>query len=106
MRGATGQSGPGETPEEKLRRGAAELKREGQEAGVKLSQAGRGAKVKYNLAAALGLSAVSQIEVDSKGNTITLRGSVADPDGRAEAERVGLGTDGVTKVVNELRVKQ
>src|SRR4051794_31290316 len=104
--GATGQSGPGETPGQKLRRGAAELKREGKEAGAKLSQAGQGAKGKYNLSAALGFSAASQIEVDSKGNTITLRGSVANPDGRAEAERVALGTDGVTKVVNELRVKQ
>ncbi len=103
--GAVGGSGTGESPEEKLRRGAAELKREGQEAGAKLSQAGQGAKVKYNLSAALGLTAVSQIEVDSNGNTVTLRGSVANADQRAEAERVALGTDGVTKVVNELRVK-
>jgi len=55
------------------------------------------------LSAALGLSAVSQIEVDSNGNTVILQGNA---DQRAEAERVALGTNGVTKVVNELRVKQ
>lgn len=104
--GATGQSGTGDSPEEKLRRGAAELKREGQEAGAKLSQAGQGAKVKYNLSTALGLSAVTQIDVESKGNTVILRGSVENADQRAEAERVALGTGGITKVVNELRVRQ
>lgn len=60
--------------------------------------------MKYNLSTVLGIGAVSNIEVDSNGSTVTLRGSVPSADGRAEAERVALSTSGVTKVVNELRV--
>ena len=103
--GATRESGTGESPEEKLKRRAAELKREGEKAGEKLAHASQSAKVKYNLTAALGLSAVTEIDVDSNASTVTLRGSVPTPDQKAEAERVALRTDGVTKVVNELRVQ-
>lgn len=101
---ATGGSSPGDSPADKLKRGAAELNREGKQAGAKLSQVGQSAKVKYNLSTALGIGAVSKIEVDSNGSTVTLRGSVPNADQRAEAERVALSTSGVTKVVNELRV--
>ncbi|HYZ73556.1 MAG TPA: BON domain-containing protein [Chthoniobacterales bacterium] len=104
--GATRESGTEQSPEEKLKRGAAELEQQSKEAGTKLSQASQSAKVKYNLSAALGLSAASKIEVDSSGNTVTLRGTVASADQRAEAERVALSTTGVIKVVNELRVRQ
>ncbi len=103
--GAKPAAGGEASPEEKLTRGADELKREGQEAGAKLSQMGQSAKVKYNLSASLGLSAVSNIAVDATGNTVTLRGSVASADQKAEAERVAAHTSGVTKVVNELRVQ-
>jgi osmotically-inducible protein OsmY len=102
---ATRASGTEASPEEKLRGGAADLKREGEAAGAKLSTATQSAKVKFNLSAALGLSAVSKIDVDSNGNTVTLRGSVASADQRAEAERTALSTSGVTKVVNELRIQ-
>ena len=101
---ADSNSEGGDSPKEKLKRGAAELHREGKEAGTKLSQMGQSAKVKYNLSTVLGIGAVSNIEVDSNGSTVTLRGSVPSADGRAEAERVALSTSGVTKVVNELRV--
>jgi 5'-3' exonuclease len=104
--GATRPSGTEQSPAEKLKRGAAELNKEGQAAGAKLSQVGQSAKVKYNLTAALGLSTVSKIEVDSNGNTVTLRGTVASIDQKQEAERVALETDGVTKIVNKLQVQQ
>jgi osmotically-inducible protein OsmY len=63
------------------------------------------AKVKYNLSVALGLSAVSRIDVVSSGNTVTLRGTVSTARQRAEAERVALSTSGVAHVVNEIRVQ-
>jgi osmotically-inducible protein OsmY len=93
------------TPEEKLKRGAAELKREGQDAGEKLSRMSQSAKVKYNLSASLGLSAVSNIDIESAGNTVTLRGRVASADQKAEAERAAANTAGVAKVINDLRVQ-
>jgi osmotically-inducible protein OsmY len=103
---ASGNSNGGDSPEDKLKRGAAELNREGKEAGAKLSQMGQSAKVKYNLSTALGIGAVSKIEVNSNGRTVTLRGSIPSADGRAQAERVALSTSGVTRVVNELRVER
>lgn len=103
---ARGHSNGGDSPEDKLKRGAAELNREGKEAGAKLSQMGQSAKVKYNLSTALGIGAVSKVKVDSNGSTVTLRGSVPSADARAEAERAALSTSGVTKVVNELRVER
>ena len=103
--GATSASRDGDSPGDKLKRGAAELNREGKKAGAKLSQVGQSARVKYNLSTALGIAAVSKIEVDSNGSTVTLRGSVPNADERTEAERVALSTSGVSKVVNELRVQ-
>ena len=103
---SSGNSNGGDSPEDKLKRGAAELNREGKEAGAKLSQMGQSAKVKYNLSTALGIGAISKIEVDSNGGTVTLRGSIPSADGRAQAERVALSTSGVTRVVNELRVER
>ncbi|MFL6414785.1 MAG: BON domain-containing protein [Bryobacteraceae bacterium] len=61
--------------------------------------------MKYNLSSALGVSAVSRIQVNSSGNTVTLQGSVPNSEARAEAERVALGTQGVTKVINQLSVQ-
>jgi hypothetical protein len=103
--GATRQSGTEASPEEKLKRGAAELTREGQEAGAKLSRASQSAKVKYNISASLGLSAASKIYVNLDGDTVVLQGSVANADQKAKAESAAVGTAGVTKVVNDLRVQ-
>lgn len=103
--GATPEAGPEHSPEEKLRRGAEALRQESEGAGAKLSQAAQTAKVKYNLTAALGLAGASHINVDSNGNTVTLEGSVASADQKAEAQRVALATEGVTKVINSLRVE-
>lgn len=61
--------------------------------------------MKYNLSTALGIAAVSKIEVNSNGNTVSLRGSVSNAEERTDAERVALSTSGVSKVVNELRVQ-
>ena len=45
-----------------------------------------------------------KINVDVVNNTVTLRGTVDTAEARAEAERVAKDTEGVTKVVNQLKV--
>jgi hyperosmotically inducible protein len=103
--GASSRSSTANTPEDKVRVGAAELKQEGKEAGARLSQLTQSAKVKYNLSTALGIGAVSKMEIESTGSVVTLRGSVPNADQKSQAERVAQSTSGVTKVVNELRVE-
>jgi osmotically-inducible protein OsmY len=45
-----------------------------------------------------------KINVDVVNNTVTLRGTVDTAEARTEAERVAKDTEGVTKVVNQLKV--
>ena len=45
-----------------------------------------------------------KINVDVVKNVVTLRGAVDTPEQRAEAERVAKTTEGVTRVVNQLKV--
>jgi osmotically-inducible protein OsmY len=45
-----------------------------------------------------------KINVDVVNNVVTLRGTVDTAEARSEAERVAKDTEGVTKVVNQLKV--
>jgi len=45
-----------------------------------------------------------KINVDVVNNVVTLRGTVDTAEARAEAERIAKETEGVTKVVNQLKV--
>jgi hyperosmotically inducible periplasmic protein len=45
-----------------------------------------------------------KINVDVVNNVVTLRGAVATAEQRAEAERIARNTDGVKRVVNQLKV--
>jgi len=45
-----------------------------------------------------------KINVDVVNNDVTLRGTVDTPEAKAEAERIAKATDGVKKVVNQLKV--
>ena len=62
------------------------------------------AKVKSALAADVGLKTLN-INVDSSGNTVTLKGNVDSADKKARAEEVARKVDGVATVRNELTVK-
>jgi len=62
------------------------------------------AKVKSALAADVGLSTLS-IDVDSAGNTVTLKGTVDSADKKQRAEEVARKVDGVATVRNQLAVK-
>jgi Flp pilus assembly secretin CpaC len=45
-----------------------------------------------------------KINVDVVNNEVTLRGTVDTPEAKTEAERIAKETDGVKKVVNQLKV--
>jgi hyperosmotically inducible periplasmic protein len=45
-----------------------------------------------------------KINVDVVNNEVTLRGTVDTPEAKAEAERIAKATEGVKKVVNQLKV--
>ena len=62
------------------------------------------AKVKSALAADVGLKTV-KIDVDSDGNTLTLKGNVDSAETKRKAEEVARKVDGVATVRNELTVK-
>jgi osmotically-inducible protein OsmY len=62
------------------------------------------AKVKSALAADVGLKTVT-IDVDSSGNTVTLKGNVDNAETKRKAEEVARKVDGVATVRNELTVK-
>jgi len=62
------------------------------------------AKVKSALAADVGLKTL-KIDVDSTGNTVTLKGAVDSAATRQRAEDVARKVDGVATVRNELTVR-
>jgi hyperosmotically inducible protein len=98
-------AGAAETPDEKLRRGSAELREESAKAGVKLDRAALVAKVKAKLAADVGLSTVTSVDVDATGQVITLRGTVSSLDQKRQAEDAARQVSGVSRVIDNLRVQ-
>jgi hyperosmotically inducible periplasmic protein len=60
--------------------------------------------VKSALAADVGLRTL-KIDVDSMGNTVTLKGAVDSAETRRKAEEVARKVDGVATVRNELTVR-
>ena len=61
-------------------------------------------KVKAALAADVGLKTL-KIDVDSKGNSVTLKGAVDSEDTRRRVEEVARKVKGVEGVTNELKVR-
>ncbi len=97
--GTTGQA------EDKLRRGGHDLRVAGDQAAVKLDHAAMIAKVKAKLASDVGLSTVTGIDVDTSGQIVTLRGTVASDEQKQQAEEAVMQVSGVTRVVDRLTVK-
>jgi osmotically-inducible protein OsmY len=63
------------------------------------------AKVKTALAADVGLGTLTRIDVDSMGNTVTLKGVVDSAETRRRAEEIARKVEGVASVRNELQVR-
>jgi osmotically-inducible protein OsmY len=92
--------------EQKVARGTRELRVEADQAGVKLDHAAVIAKVKAKLASDVGLSTVTNVDVDTSGQVVTLRGMVDSVQQKQMAEHAAMQVSGVTRVVNDLKVRQ
>jgi hyperosmotically inducible protein len=78
----------------------------GQTASSSTSNAMLTGKVKSALAADVGLSTVTTIDVDSDNGVVTLKGRVDSTDKKAKAEEIAKKVEGVRSVKNELRVEK
>ena len=103
--GGPAQAGTTQSAEEKLKRGSEELRVAGEKAGVKLDHAALIAQVKTKLAADIGLSTATSINVDAHGQVVTLSGTVSSEEQKHEAEQVVSQLNGVSSVVNHLTVQ-
>jgi hyperosmotically inducible periplasmic protein len=63
-------------------------------------------KVKSALAADVGLKTLTNIDVDSAGTAVTLKGKVDTDDQKRRAQEVASSVSGVTSVNNQLTVGQ
>lgn len=102
---AVGEPGGTGQAEQKLKDGGEKLRVAGDQAGVKLDHAATIARVKAKLASDVGLSTVTSVDVDASGQVVTLRGTVSSEDQKQRAEDAVKQLDGVTRVVNLLRVQ-
>ncbi len=98
-------TGPSQSADEKLRRGADDLRAAGSQAAVKLDHAAIIAKVKTALATSLGLSSVADVSVEASGSVVTLQGTVASDDQKRRAGDAARNASGVTNVINNLKVR-
>jgi osmotically-inducible protein OsmY len=103
--GGPAQGGTTQSAEEKLRKGSEDLRVAGEKAGVKLDHAALIAKVKAKLATDVGLSTATSINVDARGQVVTLTGSVSSEEQKHRAEEAVRQLDGVARVIDDLAVK-
>jgi len=73
-------------------------------AGEKLDNAALLAKVKAKLASDVGVATLNNVNVDTNGSIVTLRGTVGSAAERQAAQRAASQVSGVTSVINELKV--
>jgi osmotically-inducible protein OsmY len=73
-------------------------------AGEKLDNAALLARVKAKLASDVGVATLNNVNVDTSGSVVTLRGTVASDGERQAAQRAASQVSGVTSVVNKLKV--
>lgn len=91
--------------DEKLRSGARDLERAGDDAAAKLKGAALITTVKSALANQVGFKTLGSIDVTVDGQVVTLSGTVTSPERKQEAEQAAAGVDGVSTVVNHLQVQ-
>jgi len=76
------------------------------EAEVDLNRMALIARIKSKLAADAGLSTVTDVRVDTSGHVVTLRGTVNSEQQKRLAEEAAMQVNGVSKVVDDLTVRQ
>jgi osmotically-inducible protein OsmY len=91
--------------QQKLAQGSRDLRLEAGKASVKLDRAALIAKVKTKLAADVGLSTVTGVDVDTTGQVVTLSGTVDSVQQKQMAEQAALQVNGVTRVIDHLQVR-
>lgn len=96
--------GTAERAGERIDQSTADMKRQGEKAGDKMSDAAITAKVKSAIIAEPGLKAM-QINVDTVDGIVTLTGSVDSPQLLDNAKQVAQSVDGVRSVNNQLTVR-
>jgi osmotically-inducible protein OsmY len=101
----SGSIAPTHDADKKLDHAGRVARQAGEKAAQKLDHAALLAKIKTKLAADVGMSTMTKIDVDAAGSVVTLRGTVSSEDQKREAERVVSQVDGVTKVTNDLAVQ-
>jgi hypothetical protein len=100
-----GVSGSTQSPEAKIRDGAQELRAAGSRAMQKADQAGTIAQAKTRLAQAVGISAITNVQVSLDGDTMILTGAVPSEQDKDQAGRAAAQIPGVSKVVNRLQIE-
>ncbi len=78
---------------------------DGKSAGEKFDHATLIGRVKSKLAADAGLSTLADVDVEVNGSVVTLVGTAANGEQRKAAELAAAQVDGVTRVVNHIKVR-
>jgi hypothetical protein len=78
----------------------------GRKTAVVLDRAALIARVKSKLAADAGLSTLADVSVDTSGHVITLKGTVNSEQQKRLAEEAAMQVNGVSKVVDDLSVRE
>lgn len=77
----------------------------GRETASEVDRAALIAKVKSKLVTDAGLSTLTSVSVDTSGQVVTLKGSVSSEQQKRLAEEAAMQVNGVSKVVDELTVR-
>ncbi|HWF47825.1 MAG TPA: BON domain-containing protein [Bryobacteraceae bacterium] len=103
--GATPTGGSGSL-QPKLDEAGEKARLAGHDAAVALDRATLVARVKSKLASDAGLSTLSDVSVDTSGHVVTLKGTVNSEQQKRLAEEAAIQVNGVSKVVDNLTVRQ
>ena len=99
------KGGSREGARQKLENAGETAKSETKHTAATLDRATLIAKVKAKLVNDVGFSTASTVHVDADGPVVTLKGSVPSEDQKRRVEQVASNVEGVTKVINDLRVQ-
>ncbi|MGC2657157.1 MAG: BON domain-containing protein [Bryobacteraceae bacterium] len=106
LQGGSGEPAGSNSLNPKLHQAGDRARVASHEAAKALDHAALIAQVKSKLAADAGLSTLADISVDTSGHIVTLRGTVDSEQQKRQAEEAASQVSGVSKVVDDLTVRQ